>query len=633
MRLEHTPIRRQLMAMLLLACGAVVLLTSATFFVFEFLNFRRSTLEQLTTLADVIGANSTAALAFENREDATEVLGALRADQKLRVAALFDSEGRLFARYPAATPVSALPALSPGIGHRYARDHLVFVQPVRRGEKQLGTLYLEADLRFFYERLLVQAALVVLVAAAVLTLAYGLSRVLQRRISEPLLQLAQTAQAVSERHDYSVRARTPSVSELAALTEAFNHMLGQIQSKGVALTESEARLRAVLNSSLNAVVVTEANGRILDWNARAEQMFGWTRAEASGRDFADLLIPEARRAEHRAGLARALAAGRSAGLEWPVEAVALRRDGAEFPVELATNLLHTAGTATFCSFITDITERKRAREEIGQLNAQLEQRVALRTSQLEAANSELEAFSYSVSHDLRAPLRHIEGFAGLLVEHAGERLDRTSHDYLERIGKAARRMSRLIEDLLQFSRHGRVPLRSGAVDLNEIVADVRQRVAPNGAPHQAIDWHVGELPEVWGDPALLQQVFFNLIDNAVKYTSRREAARIEIGALPAPPGADRAVVFVRDNGAGFDMRFADRLFGVFQRLHTNDQFEGTGVGLATVKRIVQRHGGRTWAEGKTNAGATFFLELPTSAAAAIETPPSPLPVPALSDPR
>jgi PAS domain S-box-containing protein len=629
MPLEHTPIRRQLMAMLLLACGAVVLLTAATYFVYEYLAFRRTTVEQLTTLADVIGANSTAALAFESREDATEVLAALRADHKLRRAALFDGEGRLFAKYPGHLPDSALPARPPADGHRYSRDHLAFVHPVRRSEKRLGTLYLEADLQFFYDRLLVQAALVAGAAGAVLILGYGLSRVLQRRISEPILQLAQTARAVSEQHDYSVRATTPTVSELVTLTEAFNHMLTQIQSKDLALTESEARLRAVLNSSLNAVIVSDANGRILDWNARAEQMFGWTRQEALGRDFIALLIPEARRAEHRGELARATAAGRSAGLDWPVEATALRRDGHEFPIEIATNLLHSAGTTTFCSFVTDITERKRAREEIEQLNEQLEQRVALRTSQLEAANSELEAFSYSVSHDLRAPLRHIDGFAGLLVEHVGDDLDATARDYLDRIGKAARRMSRLIEDLLLFSRHGRVPLRSGRVDLNEVVAEVRQRVAPSAA-HAHVQWRLGDLPHVWGDPALLQQVFFNLLDNALKYTSRRADAIIEVGALPARD--DRATVFVRDNGAGFDMKYVDRLFGVFQRLHTADQFEGTGVGLATVKRIVQRHGGRAWAEGKPDDGATFYVELPLSEASAVEAPPTPVPVPALTRP-
>ncbi|MBA4136479.1 MAG: hypothetical protein C0518_04095 [Opitutus sp.] len=630
MRLEHTPIRRQLMAMLLLACGAVVLLTSAAFFVYEFLNFRRTTVQQLTTLADVIGANSTAALAFESREDATEVLDALRADQKLRRAALFDSEGRLFARYPAGSAARELPGSPPIDGYRFTRDQLVFVQAVQRGEKRLGTIYLEADLRFFYARLLVQAGLVVGAAGIVLALSYGLSRVLQRRISAPILNLAQTARAVSERHDYSVRAETPRVSELAVLTDAFNHMLTQIELKDLALTESEGRLRAVLNSSLNAVAVMDATARILDWNARAEQMFGWSRAEAIGRDFVELVIPDARRAAHRSDLARALASGRSSGLDWPAEAVALRRDRHEFPVELATNLLHAGGTATFCSFITDITERKRAQREVEELNEQLELRVALRTSQLEAANSELEAFSYSVSHDLRAPLRHIDGFAGLLVEHAGEGLDATARDYLERIGKAARRMSRLIEDLLLFSRHGRVPLRCAHVALGEIVEDARQRLQPNG-PMPSVQWRVGDLPIVWGDPALLQQVFFNLLDNAVKYTSRREQPVIEVGAQPS--GNGQAIVFVRDNGAGFDMKYVDRLFGVFQRLHTSEQFEGTGVGLAMVKRIVQRHGGRTWAEGTVNGGATFFLELPTTEAAAVVCPapppniPSPPPVP------
>lgn len=627
MRLEHTPIRRQLMAMLLLACGAVVLLTSATFFVYDFLNFRRSTIEQITTLADVVGANSTAALAFESADDAREILDALRADPQLRAAGLYNAEGRLFARFPSTLPPTALPDRPPPDGHRFDANHLAFTRPVFRGDKRLGTLHLESDLSAFYRRLFLQGSLAAVAACIVLGLGYALSRVLQRRISAPILDLAGTARAVSERHDYSVRAARPNVTELADLTDAFNHMLTQIQAKDLAVSESEARLRAVLDSSLNAVVVTSYAGLVLEWNARAEKMFGWTRDEALGRDLVDLVIPPARRLAHRADLARAVSS-RTTSIPLPAEAVALRRDGREFPVELATNLLRAGDAVTLCSFFTDITERKRAQLEIAQLNAELEQRVALRTAQLEAANSELEAFSYSVSHDLRAPLRHIDGFASLLLEQTADKLDPTSQDYLDRISKAARRMGRLIEDLLQFSRHGRVPLRFAEVNLNELIAEIRPRLAGPAAA-RPIEWHVAPLPRVWGDAALLQQVFFNLLDNAIKYTSRREAPVIEIGVLSAA-AEDKTVVFVRDNGAGFDMRYSDRLFGVFQRLHTAAQFEGTGVGLATVRRIVQRHGGRAWAEGKVDEGATFFVELPVRASAAIELPPLVSAVPPLA---
>lgn len=253
----------------------------------------------------------------------------------------------------------------------------------------------------------------------------------------------------------------------------------------------------------------------------------------------------------------------------------------------------------------DITERKRAQEQIAKLHADLQTHAA----QLEMANQELEAFSYSVSHDLRAPLRHIDGFVKLLARQAGEKLDERGRRYLDIIADSARQMGMLIDDLLVFSRMSRSELRHARVSLDALVHEAIHGLEGeiNGRP---IRWKIGSLPEVEADPAMLRQVWVNLIANAVKYSRPRNPAEIEIGCSSEN---GEFVFFVRDNGVGFDMQYAHKLFGVFQRLHRPEEFEGNGIGLAHVRRIIHRHGGRTWAEAKPDGGATFFFSLPGSA--------------------
>jgi light-regulated signal transduction histidine kinase (bacteriophytochrome) len=241
----------------------------------------------------------------------------------------------------------------------------------------------------------------------------------------------------------------------------------------------------------------------------------------------------------------------------------------------------------------------------------LEDRVRQRTAELQATNQELEAFTYSVSHDLRAPLRHVTGFAGLLGQHAGDALDDTGRRYLKTMTDAASRMGRLIDDLLAFSRMGRASMTPREVDLRQLVREATSEIAPQLADRQ-VEWDVGPLPQVYADPALLRPVLVNLLSNAVKYTATREVARIAVGAQET---GGEVVVHVRDNGVGFEMQYAHKLFSLFQRLHHADEFEGTGVGLANVRRIVLRHGGRTWAEGQPGVGATFYFSLPVAHAA------------------
>ncbi|MGD9009495.1 MAG: response regulator [Desulfobacteraceae bacterium] len=255
----------------------------------------------------------------------------------------------------------------------------------------------------------------------------------------------------------------------------------------------------------------------------------------------------------------------------------------------------------------ELAERKKAEEALRRLNLELDRRVLNRTAQLEASNKELEAFTYSVSHDLRAPLRHIQGFLELLEKRAGTAQDEQSRHYIDIIFKSAKKMNQLIDDLLSFSRMGRQEMAFQQVDLRTLVRDVILELEPDAAD-RSIDWRIGDLPAVQGDASMLRIVLGNLIANAVKFTRPRRQARIEIGSQPGQ-NAD-TVIYVRDNGVGFDMTYADKLFGVFQRLHRADEFEGTGIGLANVHRIIARHGGRAWAQGELGQGAAFFFSLP-----------------------
>jgi PAS domain S-box-containing protein len=723
--LHNAPVRRKLM-LLAMTCSTVALVATALALgIYEWFGYRRSLVAQLTTMTSIAARNSSAALAFANRDDAAHVLAALEAEPTILAATLYDAQGRRFASYRRPQADINPPPLAPPDGTTISGARLDLALPVVEAQR-FGTLLVQADVSVVGDRL--QAYAIVLAGTTIVAgaLAFLLSGWLARRIAAPVQALAAAAAAVKTTADYSTRVPKFEEDELGALTDAFNDMLTRVQRNETDLYRNAERLRLALESARIGTWEWDLVRDELIWNERNYEIFGvepGTRitsaiffaqvhpddrarmkaaVEQSARTSSDFVI-EFRLArpdrpphyvaargrflkssagdplravgamldvsERRGAELRVLesehrfraVAERAPALIWSCDH-ALNRDyfnktwllftGRTFEQELGigwqegmpgadvfrwqeivgaaaaqvdpytieyrlrradgslrwvieTGSPRLAADGSFAGYVgscIDITVRK-------ENEAELEEHVRRRTRELEVANQDLESFSYSVSHDLRGPVRAIQGFAEIALEECQAGNAGAAVERLERVIRAADRMNKLIDAFIGMARISRAELTIDTVDLSKIAEEVVGFLRVTN-PARRVDVTIARGLECRGDERLLRIVLENLLGNAWKFTAKKESARIEFGAQMQD---SERVFVVRDNGAGFNRTLAHKLFHAFERLHHTSQFEGLGVGLSTVQRVIEKHHGRVWADAVEGEGATFYFTVPETA--------------------
>jgi signal transduction histidine kinase/HAMP domain-containing protein len=619
-------VRRKLLGVVLITAALALLISGAAMVLYELQNFRDTWVNDLSAQADVIGLAAAPALQFEDPAAAHDYLALLQAKPNITSAAIYTASGAFFAGYSATGDEVSFPQLPAVDGHHVVENELVLFRRIVAGGEIVGTVGLRAHYDL-YGTLLDYIGILGAIMALSLIGAALISHRLQRMITEPISTVTSVARTIMETRDFTLRAPKTSNDEIGLLVDAFNDMLNELGHRAEVLEQSNQELERQVLERKRAEEALAAGQRrnrtLIDamtqivWRANNSGLFtgeqsGWSkytgqsRNEYLGLGWRQAFAPEAR---DSLDLAWSRASTTCDAFELEVK---VRHAPSEsyrlIRLRVVPVLSDEGEVVEWMGAINDIEDQRRIEIELRTLNAELEDRVAVRTSALESANKELESFSYSVSHDLRSPLRAISGFSNLLWQDHKDHLDGEAQRKLGIIRGQAERMGQLIDDLLAFSRLGRKAMEPTELDMAELVENTFQRL--HNGEDSSVEFNVGKLPFATADRRLLEQVWSNLLSNAIKFSEREEKPVVEVGGIVEEA---ENIYYVRDNGAGFDPRYRDKLFGVFQRLHDESEFPGTGVGLALVHRIITRHGGRIWADSKPGDGATFHFSLPREA--------------------
>jgi PAS domain S-box-containing protein len=611
------------MRMIMLICGSVLLLTCAAFFVYEYLNYHEIVRREISTIGKITADNITSSVAFHRKDDAAEILQALKAQKNIEAAALYDKEGKLFASYPTTLTAKDFPSSPKSSGYSFRGNRIEGFEPVVQKDARLGTLYLRADMKGMYDRISLYGFIGVAVIGISFLFAFLLSRRLQGTISNPILQLAKKARIVSEKRDYSIRAKKKSNDELGELTDAFNHMLTQIEAQNAEIKQLNANLEekiairtyelqeantalrdqnefieTIIDSSVDLIAVFDRDYRFVIVNKKADHVYNIKKEDLVGRKVEEV-FPNIRNSSFLDHLQRAFTGEFLHQDDYKSVASDTYFENFYIPLRDQDDTIDRVLVIGH-----DITTIMQATEKLREVNTELEK-----------SNRDLEQFAYVASHDLQEPLRKIKTFSELgeqNIQHP-EILKR----YLQKINSSAGRMTDLIKAVLNYSRLNRDHSEFVSIDLNEIIrhieTDLELLIQEKKATIEA-----DQLPAIKGITLQMNQLFLNLFTNSLKFSDKPPhiiiKAVIEKAEVPDNEVLKTEQPFVKiifsDNGIGFEEEYADKVFAIFQRLHSTDKYAGTGIGLALCKKIVENHDGFIRVESRPGEGSTFFIYLP-----------------------